>query len=127
MAIPDLKIFAEVLNYSSPDDELSQRRDLYGDEFSDGLPRQVSPSVLQLDQILNLLSISALPSFGVPVLHPDTLPLESNTIYAEGQTITETNNHVLYSLYGGTLPDLSGDAPTGFRYVFRDNNYAYTP
>jgi len=126
MAIQELSTWSEVENFSSPDD-LPQRRTLYVDEFMDAILRQVSPSALQLNPILRLISLHSLPSTGTPVLHPDALPLESNTIYAEGQTITETDNYNLFCLYGATLPDLTGEAPAGFKYVFRDNNLPFIP
>lgn len=126
MAIQDLKVWAETLLQTSPDN-ITQRMDLSDDEFRDGLLRRVTFDNPQINQLGYLLSLAAAPALGAPFLIYDGAPVPSNAIVAEGQSITEQDNFILYCAYGDTLPDLTGEGPTGFTYYFRDNNEPYIP
>ena len=126
MAIQELDIWAKIESLTSPDN-LTQRRDLYDDEFLDGWLRQVSPSALQLNQLLYLLSTTANPSFSLPTLYPTSLPLQDNMLECTGQSINVIDNYNLFCQYGDTLPNLVGEAPAGFTYVVRNNTNVYVP
>ena len=96
-----------------------QRRDILDEEFLNGWLRNTTVSAQQLNSILYLLSTNALPHPNCASLFPDSTTVPSVALELNGQSITESEYPNAYALYGSTLPNISGDAPTGFTYIIR--------
>lgn len=95
-----------------------QRRSLSPTEFNNGVLYGQTLSTQQLNQILYLLTVHANPSPAVPVLFPDTAAIPDVALEMNGQAISPTYE-ILSEVYGANLPDITGDAPTGFTYIVR--------
>lgn len=99
----------------------SQRRPLIEEEFLEGWGRNFGVSNQQMNQLMFLLTSHAPPVSTVPYLNYDIVPLNSETLKMEGQTLTEEEYPQLFSYYGSSLPDINttDPAPTGFSWVVR--------
>ena len=118
MALPQqLRIWAETLDTDNVTQN-QQRRSLTTTEFKNGVLYGQTLSTQKLNQILYLLSVYANPSPAVPVLFPDTQAIPNVALEMNGQAIN-IDYEILRDIYGATLPDLTGDAPTGFTYIVR--------
>jgi len=117
MALPqELKIWSEEFKVDLVTG-MPQRRSLTTAEFRDGWLYGQTASAQQVNQILYLLTVYANPSPAVPVLFPTTQPIPDIAIEMDGQSTAD--NVILSEVYGSFLPDITGDAPTGFTYIVR--------
>ena len=118
MALQELKIWAKTLN----NDMLTltdQRRDIEDEEFLDGWLRTSPASSQQMNQLFYLLTTYANPFPNAPVIYPSALDIPSVALEMNGQTITEEDYPNAFAIYGGTLPNITASAPTGFTYIIR--------
>ena len=118
MSIQNLEIWAseEVIDGET---EIAQRRDIQSEEFLNGWKRLGTVSAQQMNGILYLLS-----SYSPPYAHcayqiPSSVVTPSIALDLDGSTFTEEDYPELYAIYSGTLPDLSSEAVTGFKWVIR--------
>jgi hypothetical protein len=118
MADQALKIWANTINIDSLTNA-PQRREISDEEFQDGWLRNANISAQQLNSMFFLLSLYSNPFASAPVLYPDSLAIPDEALELNGQSITEATYPNAYSIYGASLPDLTGDAPTGFTYIIR--------
>lgn len=118
MAIQDLKIWAEELTVDGVTG-IKQRRKLNGEEFRDGILRQVTFSSQQYNSLQFLLTLYSNPFHLCPVLVPTSISIPNEALEMDGQTITALDFPNAFAVYGATLPDLRPDAPSGFTYVIR--------
>jgi hypothetical protein len=118
MADQPLKIWANTLSVDGLTN-ITQRKTLSDEEYQDGWLRNANVSTHQLNTLFYLLTTYANPFPNAPVLYPDSLAIPEGALEMDGQGITEADYPNAYSIYGTTLPDLTGDAPTGFTYIIR--------
>lgn len=118
MADQELREWASTITlddiYSQP-----QRNDIRQEVFVDGWLYNHPVGAQDLNQILNLLTKAAPPTYALPQLYPDSAPIPSVAVEMLGQSIIESEMPNAYALYGDTLPDLSTSAPAGFTYIIR--------
>jgi len=117
MALPqELRLWAEQINIDGVTN-MPQRRSLSNAEFRDGWLYGQTISAQQLNQILYLLTVYSNSSPAVPTLFPTAHPIPGIALEMNGQATGD--NEILTDVYGVSLPDISGDAPTGFTYIVR--------
>lgn len=119
MTIQELKVWAEnpiqdgvAKNY--------QRRDLRDEEFMEGWARLAGLTYQEINQLFYLLSSYSSPLSVAPYQHyiaSNAVP--STALEMNGQTISVNDVPELYAYYGATLPDRTGELPTGWTYIVR--------
>lgn len=96
------------------------KRTLLDEEYLNGWLRNGTVSIQQLNSLFFGLTLSSSPYTNSPYLMSDGVTTPSTAYDMDGTvTLTSTDAPNLYEIYGATLPDLSGDAPTGHKYVIR--------
>ena len=96
-----------------------QRRPLRDEEFQNGLLRLMSMTAQQLNQLFYLLTISSKSHPSVPELWPTSKAIPDESLEMNGQAILAAAYPNAFDTYGAVLPDMTGDAPTGFTYIIR--------
>lgn len=120
MANQELKIWSEDVK-NDPIAGNQQRRLITDEEFLDGWLRLTGVSYQQLNQLFYLLTNYAAPVDTAPYLHFSSISVPDSALEMNGQAITEVDNPILYTYYGGTLPDITASAPAGFTYIVRNH------
>lgn len=118
MAIDDLEVWCQEL----VTDELTQntqRRTIFDNEYLEGWLRQQTVSTQQLNQLFYLLTSYSPPNIFTVHYVDSSTPVTIAEIACDGGSFLEADAPLLYEQYGGTMPDFTGDAPTGTRPVMR--------
>ena len=115
--LQSLKVWAKTL---SLDDIYKnyQRRTLDSEEWEFGWLRNVGLSAPQLNSLFFLLTSHSNPVTCSPYLHLKSKPIPEEALEM-GSSITQSEYPALFEYYGATLPDIKGEAPTGFTYIVR--------
>lgn len=120
MATQEIQIWSQNLIYDPVASNL-QRRDINQEEWNEGWLRQYGVSAQQMNQLMYLFSAHAAPSDICPYLFPTSGTIPAQALEMNGQAITSGDSPELFNTYGANLPDLTGDAPTGFTYIVRNH------
>ena len=113
----ELRIWAKIPVYDE-ETKVLQVRDINLEEWSYGWLRNVSISAQQLNSLFNKITSNSNPVTCSPYLHLKTKPIPEEAIEM-GSSISQDTYPVLFEYYGAKLPDITGDAPTGFTYIVR--------
>ena len=116
----ELKIYADELNTDGVTG-IDQRRDILDEEFRDGLLRGDTASAQIWNSILNLLTLASAPHPTCIYAIPTTQITPSIALDMNGTAINSNDNPNLFEVYGATLPNITAEAPTGFKYIVRNS------
>ncbi len=118
MAVEELDIWcSEVVNDGVT--LTDNRRALLPEEVLNGWVRNGTVSVQQMNSLFYYLTTYSSPFSNSPYLMASSETTPDNAYDMDGSTFTEEDAPNLYEIYKGTLTDMSGDAPTGHKWVIR--------
>jgi hypothetical protein len=118
----DLEVYANTLN-TDVETGVDQRLLLTTEEFRDGILKGGTLDAQTWNQMMFLLTTHSAPHPTCPYLVDTSVVLSTDiALDMDGVTVVTANdNPNLHAAYGSPLPDLSGSAPAGFKYIVRNS------